>query len=117
MPEDWNSVAGEVAEAIGDVGHTAMLIRDTGVTGPEWDQSHNPPTEIPVKLLGDALSIGLVDLTAVQYGDRREMMAAEGVAPDPADRLRIGDTTYAIIRAEPYAPGGVPLYFDLILRA
>ena len=37
--------------------------------------------------------------------------------PTPADRIQIGATIYAILRAEPYAPGGEPLYFDLILRA
>lgn len=51
-----------------------------------------------------------------QAGDRREIMAAEGTTPMPADRLRIGSTDYAIDRAESYAPGGGALYFDLILR-
>lgn len=116
MAEDWQAIAAEVAETLGDVGHTATLLRPT-FTGPDHDRQAGPDQLIPVKLLGDTLSLGLVNGTAIQAGDRREMMAAEGTTPTPADRLRIGTTNYAIIRAEPFAPGGVALYYDLILRA
>ena len=117
MAEDWLSIAAEVAEALGDVGHAATIIRQGEPTGPEWDPTPGETLEIPVTLLGDTLALGLIDGSAIQAGDRREMMAAEGTTPTAADRLRIGSTTYAIVRAEPYAPGGVPLFFDLILRA
>lgn len=117
MAEDWNAVAAEVAAALGDVGHQATILRAGVATGPEYDPTWGPDLEFPVTLLGDSLALGLIDGTAIQAGDRREMMAAEGVTPTPADRIQIGATIYAIIRAEPYAPGGVPLYFDLILRA
>ena len=114
--EDWQAIAAEVAEALGDVGHIATLLRPT-FTGPEYDRQPGPDQLIPVRLLGDTLALGLVNGTAIQAGDRREMMAAEGTTPTPADRLRIGTTSYAIIRCEPFAPGGVALYYDLILRA
>lgn len=117
MAEDWTGIAAEVAAALGDTGHTGTLIRPGTPTGPEWDQTPGPDQRIPVKLLGDTLALGLVNGTAIQAGDRREMMATEGTTPTPSDRLQIGTTTYAIIRAEPYAPGGVALFFDLILRA
>lgn len=117
MAEDWTGIAAEVAAALADVGHTGTLIRKGTPTGPEWDQTPGAPRRIPVKLLGDTLALGLVDGTAIQAGDRREMMAAEGTTPTPADSLQIGATTYAIIRAEPFAPGGVALFYDLILRA
>lgn len=115
--EDWTSIAAEVASALGDVGHSATLLRKGGWTGEEWDPQPLPDQEIPVHLLGDTMALGLINGSTIQAGDRREMMAAEGTTPTPADRLRIGGTEYAIIRAEPYAPGGVPLFFDLILRA
>lgn len=117
MAEDWLGIAAEVAGALGDVGHTATLLRKGPTTGPEWNPVPGPEVEIPVKLLGDTLGLGLIDGATIHASDRREMMAAEGAAPTPADKLRIGDTVYAIIRAEPYAPGGESLYFDLILRA
>lgn len=117
MAEDWLGVAAEIAGALGDVGHTGTLLRNGGFVGPEWDPTPLPDQEIPVRLLGDTMALGLIDGSAIQAGDRREMMAAEGTTPTPADRLRIGATEYAIIRAEPFAPGGVPLFFDLILRA
>lgn len=117
MTEDWTSIAAEVAAAVGDVGHAATLIRPGSPTGPEWDPTPGPEQRIPVKLLGDSLSLGLISGSAIQAGDRREMMAAEGTTPTPADSLQIGGTTYAIIRADPFAPGGVALFYDLILRA
>ncbi|MDQ7776288.1 MAG: hypothetical protein Q4615_10545 [Paracoccus aminovorans] len=86
-------------------------------TGPEWDQTPGADQRIPVNLLGDTIALGLVNGSAIQAGDRREMMAAEGTTPTPADRLQIGAVTFSIVRAEPYAPGGVALFFDLILRA
>lgn len=110
-------MAAEIAAALGDVGHSATLLRPGGFTGPEWDPEPLPPNELPVRLLGDMIALGLIDGSTIQAGDRREMMAAEGTTPTPADRLRIGSTEYAITRAEPFAPGGVPLFFDLILRA
>ncbi len=117
MAENWLAIAAEVAGALGDVGHRATLLRKGPQTGPEWDPSWGPDVEIPVKLLGDTLGLGLIDGATIHASDRREMMAAEGTTPTPADRIQIGATIYAIIRAEPYAPGGEPLYFDLILRA
>lgn len=116
MAEDWQAIAAEVAEALGNVGYTATLLRRT-FTGPEYDRQPGPDQLIPIKLLGDTLALGLVNGTTIQAGDRREMMAAEGTTPTPADRLRIGTTSYAIIHAEPFAPGGEAVYFDLILRA
>lgn len=116
MAEDWQAIAAEVTEALGDVGYVATLVRLT-LTGPDYDRQPGPDQLIPVKLLGDTLALGLVNGTTIQAGDRREMMAAEGTTPTPADRLRIGTTNYAIVRAEPFAPGGEALFFDLILRA
>ncbi|MFC3169226.1 hypothetical protein [Paracoccus fontiphilus] len=116
MAEDWTAIAAEVAGALSDVGHAGTLLRKGGFTGPEYDPTPLPDQQIPVRLLGDTMALGLIDGSTIHAGDRREMMAAEGTVPTPADRLRIGATEYAIVRAEPYAPGGVPLFFDLILR-
>jgi hypothetical protein len=114
--EDWQSIAAEVAGALGDVGYDARLVR-VSWTGPDHDRQAGPDQLIPVRLLGDTLALGLVNGTTIQASDRREMMAAEGTTPTPADHLRIGTTSYAIVRCEPFAPGGVALYYDLILRA
>ena len=115
--EDWTAIAAEVAGAVGDVGHAATLLRRGIPTGPEYAQTPGPDRRIPVKLLGDTLALGLIDGSTIKASDRREMMAAEGTTPGAGDRLQIGTTIYAVIRAEPYAPGGVALFYDLILRA
>lgn len=81
------------------------------------DPSWGLDIEIQVELLGDVLGLGLIDGAVIPASDRREMMAAEGNTPTPADRIQIGATVYAIIRAEPYAPGGEALFYDLVLRA
>lgn len=119
MAENWQAVAAEVAAALGDVGHSATLLRPRGrdPESPEWEPVMLPPAELPVRLLGDTLALGLINGGTILATDRREMMAAEDTTPTPADRLLIGATEYAIVRAEPFAPGGVPLFFDLILRA
>lgn len=124
MAEDWGAVQAEIAEAIGDVGHIATLIRPGGrdPASPEVDPVFLPDQRIPIRLMGDTISLGLISNTygpntTIHATDRREMMAFDGTTPTPDDRVQIGDTTYSVIRAEPYAPGGEPLYFDLILRA
>lgn len=117
MAENWLGISAEVAAALADVGHTGTLIRKGATTGPEWEPVAGPDQRIAVNLLGDTIALGLVNGSAIQAGDRREMMAAEGTTPTPADRLQIGAVTYAIVRAEPYAPGGVALYYDLVLRS
>lgn len=117
MAEDWNAVRAEVAAAVGDVGHSATLIRKGPMVGPEWAQTPGPDQRIPVKLLGDVIALGLIDGSTIRAGDRREMMAAEGTEPTPDDHIEIAGVKYAIIRAEPYAPGGVALFYDLIMRA
>ncbi|MGN0933242.1 hypothetical protein [Falsigemmobacter intermedius] len=65
----------------------------------------------------DTIGLGLINGSTIRAGDVRVMMAAEGVAPTAADKLRMGGVNYAIERAEPFAPAGVAVYFDVILRA
>lgn len=117
MAENWLGIAAEVAAALADVGHTGTIIRKGATTGPEWEPVAGPDQRIAVNLLGDTIALGLVDGTTIRAGDRREMMAVEGTVPTTADRIQIGAVTYAIVRCEPYAPGGVDLFYDLILRA
>lgn len=117
MAENWLGIAAEFADALADVGHTGTLIRKGPTTGPEWAPVPGPDQRITINLLGDTIALGLVDGTAIRAGDRREMMAAEGTVPTTADRIQIGAVAYAIVRCDPYAPGGVDLFYDLILRA
>ncbi|WP_312526714.1 hypothetical protein [Paracoccus sp. (in: a-proteobacteria)] len=117
MAEDWIQIAAEVTGALGDVGHRATLLRPGSPVGPSHDQRPGSVVRIPVKLMGDSISLGMVDGTRIQMTDRREIMAAEGVVPAVGEHVEIGATVYEIRRAEPYAPGGEALYFDLILRA
>lgn len=106
---------GEITRLLMNVPPGTMKSLLTGVIWPAWEWG---PSGLPHKrFLATSHKQTLANGTTIRASDRREMMAAEGATPTPADRLRIGATSYAIVRCEPFAPGGVALFYDLILRA
>lgn len=117
MSEDWMSIADEVTAALREVGFTATLIRPGLTVGPEWDPTPLPPTEHTLRVMQDTLGLGLIDGSTIRAGDLRLMCAAEGIRPTTADRLTVQGVTYAVVLCEPFAPGGVDLFYDLLLRA
>ena len=120
MAEDWAAIAAEVAAALIDVGFAATLYRPGGTTGPENDPTFLPATMHPITVMLGSISLGMIDGSTIRAGDKQLMMAAEGVIPTTADRISLSsaDTTgLSVIRAEPFAPGGVDLYYELLLRS
>lgn len=115
--ENWSEIAAEVAAALDDVGFTATLHRSGGFTGPEYDPVPLPPTDHPLRVMQDTLGLGLLSGTLIQAGDLRLMAAAEGIRPTTADRMTVQGVNYAVKLCEPFAPGSVDVFYELILRA
>lgn len=59
-----------------------------------------------------------VDGTLIRLGDKRVIMAMEGLTIEPhvSDEIIIAGELHTIIRVEPFAPGGVPLYCEIQAR-
>lgn len=117
MAENWNATGAEIAAALREVGMQATLLRKGVATGPEWAPVFGPDTEHTVTVMQEEISLGLVDGETIRASDIRVMMAADGEAPTTADRLRMGGVEYTIARAHPFAPAGVAVYYDVVLRA
>lgn len=117
MAENWSATGAEIAAALRDVGMPATLLRKGVATGPEWAPVFGPDTEHTVTVMQEEISLGLVDGETIRASDIRVMMAADGEAPTTNDRLRMGGVEYTIARAHPFAPAGVAVYYDVVLRA
>lgn len=117
MAEDWSGIAAEVAAALADVGFEVTLTRPGTPTGPSYDPIPGTPTTHTLRVMQDSLGLGLIDGTTIRAGDLRLMCAAEGVRPTQADRVTVGGATYTVMLCQPFAPGGVDLFYDLLLRA
>lgn len=117
MPENWSHIAAEVAAALAEVGFTATLHRPGVVMGDEWEPIRGPDVVHSLRVMQDTLGLGLIDGSTIRAGDVRLMCAAEGIRPTTADRVTVQGVTYAVALCEPFAPGGVDLFYDLLLRA
>lgn len=115
--EDWTVIAAEVAAALRNVGFAVTLHRKGTTTGPEWDPVQGPDTPHQLTVMQDMLGLSQIDGTLIKAGDLRLMCAAEGIRPTTADRVTVQSVSYAVVLCEPFAPAGVDLYYDLLLRA
>lgn len=113
MAENWPAIAAEVATALQEVGFTATLKRKGAKTGPEYAPVYGPDVEHNVTVMQDTISLGLIDGSMIRAGDKLVMMAAGGVVPTTADRIM----GMAVMRVEPFAPGDVDLFYEVLLRA
>lgn len=117
MPENWTGIAAEVSAALADVGFAATLTKPGTPTGDEWDPQPGTPTTHTIRVMQDTIGLGLIDGATIQAGDIRLMAEAAGVVPKTGERMTVLGTDYGLIRVEPFAPGGVVLFYDLLLRA
>lgn len=60
----------------------------------------------------------LIDGTRIQFGDRKVIIAADGMAiePAPGDLLKIGDDWAKVIESKPTSPAGTPVIYTLQVR-
>lgn len=116
-------IAAEVAAALREVGQEtgageliATLIRPAPQPQNPWDPPAGEPSEHPLAVMVESYEQNDIDGTLIRAEDRRVMMEAAGITPTTADRLKIGTDEYAILSAQPEAPGGVALFFVLQCR-
>lgn len=125
--EDWAAIATEVATALRDVGFTATLARAGEPTGPDYDPTPGERTKHPITVMQDMISLDLIDGSVIRAGDKLLMMAAGGVVPTTADNIALaapsavvmpatGLPGLSVVRVEPFAPGGVDLFYEVLLR-
>ena len=113
--------AEKAREKLKAAGYQVAVRRTTGgepdpVTG---DTTAETVTDYTAYVLEQGYRLEVIDGTLVQRGDRRFMLALEDetVVPQPGDdQLVVGGQVLAIVNAEPFQPGGVPLYFDVQAR-
>lgn len=120
MSENWSAIAAEVATALDEVGFTATLRRPGTRSGPENDPTFGPETTHGVKVMQDTISLGLIDSSLIRAGDKLLMVAAEDIVPTTVDRISLSSADAQgmdVVRVEPFAPGGVDLYYEVLLRS
>jgi hypothetical protein len=118
---NYKAKAQKVREKLKAAGYQVALRRTTGgsidpVTG---DETAGTTTDYTGYVLEQSYRLEVIDGTLVKRGDRRFMLALEDttVMPQPGeDRIVVSGRVLAIVSAEPYQPGGVPLYFDVQAR-
>lgn len=116
MPENWDAIAAEVVEGIGEVGVAANIVRKGAQTGPAYNPTFGPDELFPVTIVYDEYDTDEIDGTLILATDLKIMMTAVGVVPTPADKLR-ADKDYSIQRVKPLQPGGTPVMWELQCRA
>jgi len=117
------SIAAEVAQALAevanDVGDGNFVVTLKQVASPPvnpWDAPAGAPTETELPAVIGMYARSQIDGTIIQQGDRRVLIASQGVTPSTADTLEISGTDYRIINVEEIAPSGVPIYFECQAR-
>lgn len=120
--EDWQAIAAEVAEALGDVGYVATLSRTTKTgTQYEWDGPSDTETEtFPVNVVEDDISVRYSrdDAgTLVPRNVRVLMVAANGEAPRMGDKITLADGLQEITRVVALQPGGTALLYEVEIAA
>ena len=104
MSEDWNAVAADVADALGEVGGAGVIRRYTK-TGPQSDPTLTP-TDYPCTLFQDMVDLSKMAGTLIEMNDRRVYVAASGlgITPTTADKWVLDGREYAIKSARPLQP-------------
>ena len=78
------------------------------------------PVDYTAYVLEQSYRIDQIDGTLVKRGDRKFMLTLEDMSktPQPAsDTLVVSGKVLSIIAADPFQPGGVPIYYTVQARA
>lgn len=137
MPEDWNSVAFEVEDAIRSIGDTSQpdgypaTLRKAGAGEPQnpWDPPAGQPTYHTVRVLVTDREVR--DINGSLIGETKRTITisgAAGVVPSDDDRIILGQTLVyvdkntdealpwqEIVAVRPLAPAGVAVLYELDL--
>lgn len=118
MPKfDYAEMRALAEELIDDFGFAATLTKRTRTGGTRVNPGAVTATETPVvivdkdvrKQLATDTPQGGLALTETQR--IVTISTSAGVAPEPGDTLTFGNNAYSISKADPYAPGGVVLFY------
>lgn len=131
MPEDWNAIAAEVAEAIQSVsdvsqpgGFPIVLRRAGATTGPAWDPQAGAPVDHVLHAVESVRELRDMNGTLIGQTVRTlTVTAIPGIVPADDDRIAVGvavagdDATWAeIAEVRPLAPAGVAVLYEIDLR-
>lgn len=113
------AVAGALAEAgsaTGDGPLEGYLLRPAPVDRTSDYLERGEPLRYPVTVRFTRFSV--LDRLAgnVEENEVRLMVAADREHPRSTDQLEVSGQVYTIVSADPFQPGGTPLYFDVRAR-
>ncbi|MCC0013876.1 MAG: hypothetical protein H6881_08360 [Rhodobiaceae bacterium] len=113
MSEDWNKIAVEVADAIGEVGFAATLRKPGAASGDEYDPTYGVPSDSTITVIDDRIRER--DQAGTLTGITRRVLtvAAGGSVPEKDDQVQVDGDWHKVIEVMPLAPGGVDLLYDV----
>lgn len=107
----------EVAGDVGSGSFTVTIKRTDGGSSTPWGGVESTVIEFEAPAMVSMYPKALVDGTLIRTEDRRVFLSATGVAPTVDDKASFDGCDYSILNVTPYAPSGVPLYYELQARA
>ena len=114
--EDWQGIAAEVVQAIGEVGFAATLTPAPARPADPWSLMGAAPAPVSVTIIDD----GIIDLRVAGSSETRKarmvtIAAIVGVVPQISDVLTVRGRAHNVLAVKPLAPGGVDLMYQLEL--
>lgn len=119
MAEDWEAIAGEVADALEDTGFTVTLRKPVaGGPATPWDATAEPtPDDYTLNVV--LTHVDKKDQSGTLIGETKRVLIAEsanGVVPHKDDKVFIDSVWTEINNVKPLAPGGVDLMYEIELE-
>lgn len=115
------AIAAEISAALREAaiesgdGELIATLTKVGTQVNPWDAPATLTTHA-VAVVVTEYDLWHVDGVLIQVQDRRVLVEAVGVVPEPADTLTIGGVVYNVVRCMPLAPGGVAVMYEVQCR-
>jgi hypothetical protein len=116
MPENWSSIAAEIATAMRDVGFPVTLQATALIDPASPDPVHGEPNEYEVHAIDDQIKRRDGNGTITETV-RVLTVEASGVVPVKGWNVVVNCKRHRIAQVWPLALGGVDLLYDLELEA
>lgn len=100
---------------IGRFGFPITLRKPGATTGPEWAPVAGSPVDYTLTCLDQRIVHRDMSGTLIGTSSRVLMVEAVGVVPAKADRVLVRGQWHEVIDVQPQSPGGVDLYYDLVI--
>ena len=114
---DYAKSAATADRLITRFGQAATLIRQVQISGPDYDPTFAKQSRDCTIAVLDYENRE-IDGTRIQAGDKKVLVSAVGLSPEPStvDRIDIGDEEHAIISVKPLSPAGTPVFYEVQAR-